>query len=217
MVHFSLTRAVSIVVMSILAAGGGYLGYRMLRSEIAAEIYRDRLASLARDYEGLREQYNEAVRQSAVTELVVEGSKLRVALRDRSGTIREVETPVDPSREVYVDYAVVDGRLLIRRVFDAKTPPEKAFVLDEALSDVNWNAPGAGTGKAVYRTLEEGRWVVSVTGNGALGLVRSPSDERPPLVSAPQIRTYEQELKASDEATSAIGWRDIWHQAVGRP
>jgi len=37
---------------------------------------------------------------------------------------REFPTACRPDREVYADYVVLDGRLWIRRVFDAATAPE---------------------------------------------------------------------------------------------
>jgi hypothetical protein len=213
---FSLGRFVSISLMSVLAAGAGYLGFRVLRSEIAAAVYRDRLASLAKDYEALRGRYNEAVKQSAVTELVVKEGRLSVEVRSREGVVRTIATPLDPSREVYVDYAVVGGRLLIRRVFDAKTPPEEGQVIDAALAGVDWNSPEASHGKAVYRTLGEGRWTISVSGNGALTLSKNDSAEPMSLVSAPPLRTYEEELAAMKAEVEAIGFRDVVRSVMGR-
>jgi hypothetical protein len=118
-----------------------------------------------------------------VTELVVEDGRLSVAIRDAGGAIRTIETPFDPSREIYVDFVVLDGRLWIRRVFDDRTPPEQGVLVDPALAEIDWSEERAAYGKATYRALGPGRWIVSVTGDGSLGLARSrddaPSELRP--------------------------------------
>ena len=212
----SLVQLASTLVMSALVAGGGYLGFRVLKGELTAEVYKGRLESLARDYEQLRATYNDAVRRTAVTELVVAGGALTVVVRTDSGVLREVATGLDPSQEVYVDYALVNGRLLIRRVFDAKTPPERGVVIDPDLAAVDWQAPGAAYGQTVYRRLEEGRWLVSVTGNGALALARAPDDRPSALAPAPTIKDFsvmEAELRSQ---LSSIGWRDVWQRLVDR-
>ena len=112
------------VSAALLVSGmAGVFGYRYLRADVEAEVYRDRLRALAEEYESLRGTYNEAVRRTAVTELLVHDGRLRVRVRSVAGVLREIETPFDPRQEVYVDYVVMDGRLWIRRVFDAWTPP----------------------------------------------------------------------------------------------
>lgn len=216
MPKLSLMQLASTVVMGAIVTGGGYLGFRVLKSELTADVYRGRLEVLARDYESLRATYNDAVRRTAVTELVVKGRELTVVVRTDQGVLREVKTGLDPTQEVYVDYALVHGRLLIRRVFDAKTPPERGVVVDPDLAAVDWQAPGAAYGQTVYRTLEEGRWLVSVTGNGALALARAPSDEPTALAPAPHIKDFaamEQELKAQ---LGSISWRDVWRRLIRR-
>jgi hypothetical protein len=106
-----------------------------------------------------------------------------VAIRDASGAVRTIETPFDPSREIYVDFVVLDGRLWIRRVFDDRTPPEQGVLIDPALAEIDWSEDEAAHGKATYRALGPGRWIVSVTGDGSLGLARSlrtrPASSRP--------------------------------------
>ncbi len=215
MVKFSLYKVVAFLFMALLTAGAGYLGYRVMKGEIAGAVYRDRLASLAKDYESLRGRYNDAVRRAAVTELVVKDGRLSVEVRSREGVMKSIPTALDPSREVYVDYAVVGGRLLIRRVFDARTPPEEAMVIDGALAAVDWESPEASHGKAVYRTLAEGRWTISVSGNGALALTRNDSEEPATLVSEPPLRSYDEEIAGVDARLDDIGWGDVWRKVAG--
>jgi hypothetical protein len=189
---------------------------------LAADVYRDRLARLAGEHEALRTSYNDAVRRSAVTELLVRDGSLSVLVRTpgpEGSALREIETPFDPSREIYVDFAVLDGRLWIRRVFDERTPPSLGVVIDPELAQIEWaGAPGSGVrvGKAVYRSLSEGRWVVSVTGQGSLGLERvGPASDAPgELIAAPTVQTFD-ELPEADRQAAEIGWSDIWRWLRG--
>lgn len=222
-----MTKAIKLcwlVVMAMVVAGvvgvGALAGYRVMRAEIAAAIYKDRLEALVVDYESLRGTYNAAVRKTAVTELVVEGGRLSIRVRTAAGVVREIPTPFDPTGEVYVDYVVLDGRLWIRRVFDANTAPSAAVVIDPDVNDPDWDAPNARYGKAVYRTLHEGRWVVTVTGDGSLGLARAGDvggagelgglELSPP----PAVLDFETIAAEADERVSEIVAADVWHRLI---
>jgi hypothetical protein len=192
-----------------------FLGYRVAKNQIAGEIYLDRLKALTGEYEALRSLYNEAVRRTAVTELVVEGGKLSVRVAGPEGTERVVETPYDPRREVYVDYVVVQGRLWIRRVFDEQTAPEKGVVITPPLEGVDWSDPRFAVGKAVYRSLGEGRWVVTVTGDGSLGLARAPEGDPVRLAPAPEVRDYDTLRKQLAKELDEIDAGDVLREVVG--
>ena len=139
-----------------------------------------------------------------MTELVVEDGKLAVAIRDAGGAIRTIETPFDPSREIYVDFVVLDGRLWIRRVFDDRTPPEQGVLIDPALAQIDWSEEQAAYGKATYRALAPGRWVVSVTGDGSLGLTRAARGRAPAeLAPPPPVRR----LRADRERARGLAAR----------
>ena len=178
--------------------------WRLLESDVEAGVYRARLEALAGDYETLRSRYNEAVQRTAVTELRVRDGVLSVVIRDATGEQHEIETPYDPASEIYVDFAILDGRLWIRRVFDAGTPPERGLLIDPELAHVDWDAQPDAHGKAAYRSLGEGRWVVSVTGDGSLGLARADGDEAPELSPPPPIREYEPLEQSVDARLRAI-------------
>ena len=139
------------------------LGYRLASRNVELDIYQDRLAGLSNEYESLRLMYNQAVRKTAVTELIVKDGRLSLAIRTIEGVNRLIDTPFDPAREIYCDYVLLDGRLCIRRVYDAHTPPHKGLVIDDKLEYVDWNDPAARYGNAVYRSLSEGRWIVTGT------------------------------------------------------
>ena len=195
-----MARGLGITALAALLTLTGLASYQLLRVGLAADVYRARLEQAVNDYESLRGQYNQAVRRTAVTELIVEDGRLAVAIRDAGGAIRTIETPFDPSREIYVDFVVLDGRLWIRRVFDDRTPPEQGVLVDPALAEIDWSAEEAAYGKATYRALTPGRWVVSVTGDGSLGLTRREGDARIELAPPPPVRTYEPIESALDDA-----------------
>lgn len=215
-VKTAVVRGAWLVVAGVLAASAGVMSYRFVRADVESQVYRERLSELVDDYERLQSRYNEAVRRSAVTELLVREGRLSVLVRTSEGVIREVETPYDPSGEVYVDYAVLDGRLWIRRVFDERTAPGKGLMIDPDLREVDWDAPGAGHGKAVYRRLGEGRWVVTVTGGGAVGLARVGDAEEVRLVGAPEVREYAEMEEEVARYARELTFGDVLRRLAGR-
>ncbi|MDQ7013088.1 MAG: hypothetical protein Q9O74_04240 [Planctomycetota bacterium] len=214
----TLTRTISTSTMLAVFAGAALLGYQYIRAGAAAEIYRTRLTELAGEYESLRTTYNEAIRKSAVTELAVENGTLAVLVVSDAGVIRRVETPYDPAGEIYVDYIVRDSRLWIRRVFDADTPPSQGVVIDPDLGPILWGE-GQGEarmGKAVYRQLGDGRWVVSVTGSGSLGLVRVSDTAAVDLIPTPTIAEYATVTVEADRDVESIGPGEVWGRLIHR-
>lgn len=195
------TRAAAVVLwtgVAILVFVTVGASYRLVRAQVELEVYRHRLGRLAADYDGLRERYNAAVRETVVTELVVEDGLLSVSLRSAEGELRRIETDFDPALEVYVDFVVRDGRLWIRRIFDERTPPGEGLVIDPALASLDWRAEDLAHGKAAYRALAEGRWAVTVTGDGSLGLARAGVPDAPLHAGPPAVARYapvEQEVR----------------------
>ena len=210
-----MTRILTAASLTLLSALAALFGYRVLESDVASAIYRQRLADLGAEHDALIAQYNEAVKKSAVTELVVKGGSLRVVVRTIDGTLKEIATPYDPSGEIYVDFAVVGGRLWVRRVFDAHTPPSAGVVVDPRVADLDWDAPGATFGKAVYRSLGEGRWVVTVSGDGSLALTRAEDGSPTDLNGPPKVREYAEFERTLDEELDRITLSDVWSRLVG--
>jgi len=208
MLNLVFNRFVTLTVLGLLLAGGLTVGYHSVRHQVAADVYRQRLVELAGQYEQLRDTYNDVVRRTAVTELLVEDGLVTVVVRSAEGVMREIPTTLDAEGEIYVDYVVVDGRLWIRRVFDDMTPPINGQVIDPAMASILWDDADVQVGKAVYRSLDEGRWVVTVTGNGSLGLERAPHEASelspPPLISSPE------EITDADARVKGIGAGDVW-------
>ena len=210
-----LLRLYTSAITVLLVVGGGLAGLATLRlahARLEAAVYRDRLEALSGDYEQLRERYASLVKETAVTELLVEDGKLAVAIRTAEGELVRIDTPYDPTEEIYVDYVVRSGRLWIRRVFDAATPPQKGTIVDASLAELDWaNDAELAHGKATYRALGDGRWIVTATGNGALGLARATDDGPTELAPPPVLREYP---PAPDEASDAL--RDLGAVEIAR-
>lgn len=203
-----------ITMLAVLAAlgGVGFGAFAWARGRVLSDLYRERLAGIAREYEALRSRYNEAVEKSAVTELVVEEGRIAVVVRGSDQVLRTLPTELDPKREVHVDFVVWDGRLFIRRLYDDQTAPKDGFLVDPKLSTLDWNNPALARGLSVYRgDLAEGRWVVTTSGNGALELTKV-TGASPELKSAPPVRDYAQIEKELDEKAKEVGTLEV----VGR-
>jgi hypothetical protein len=202
--------AISLVLLAVIAG----VAYRLALSKAEVDIYRDRLLGLSEEYESLRSRYNEAVAKTAVTELLVKDGRLSLVIRTIQGVERVIDTPFDPTHEIYCDYVVLDGRLWIRRVYDSHTPPRDGLVVDKDLQYVNWNDAGARYGKAVYRSLEEGRWVVTVTGDGSLALVKVNPKAEVTLSGPPPVRDYEQLKKQIDDSLAKVTPGDVLKRVI---
>ena len=211
-----MTRLLTTLALLAITALAGAFGYRFLRAEAAGEIYRERLHALAAEHAELAKRYNAAVRQTAVTELLVTETAVAIRVRNAEGKIAEIPTPYAPDSEIYVDYALKDGRLWIRRVFNDQTPPSQAVVVDPAIADLNW--PDDHTlrlGKAVYRGgLTPGVYTITVTGAGALALEKSdaPAD----LAAAPRIETFREIDPDLDRRIDDLTLADVWDRLFRR-
>lgn len=204
-----MTRVLLTVVLGALTLLATLAGYRFVRADVEAAVYRERLAALAGEYELLRSQFNDAVRRAAVTELLVKGDSLSVRVRTPAGALREIPTALDPTREVFIDYVVKDGRVLIRRLFDDRTPPERGLVVDPELIQVDWDDPALERGQTVYRRFSEGRWVVTVSGSGAMGLRRVGEVDDIELVAAPKVRDFEELDQQTRDELRALSAGDV--------
>ena len=188
---FAMTRRILAIATVVVLGGGVWIGLDLIRTRHQAERYREQLADLNDSFQQLRETYNQAVARTAVTELLVEDGRVCVVIRTAEGEVQRIATPFDPRAEIYVDYVILGNRLWIRRVFDDATPPIEAVVINPLLKDVDWQTEHARHGKAVYRRLSEGRWVITVTGDGSLGLAQADEGEPVELAPPPAIREYE--------------------------
>ncbi len=193
----------------------GFIGLRFAKADAANSVYKSRLRDLSGEYETLRAQYNTAVRQTAVTELLVKDRSVTVQVRTIEGTVETIPTSADADKEVYVDFALLDGRLWIRRVFDADTPPSQASVINPKLASIDWEQQNALVGQAVYRHLSEGRWVVNASGDGALALTKVPEDQIISLAPPPEIGSFDEIQSQVDERIDKVSWRDVFAAVLG--
>lgn len=164
--------------------------------------YRQEIQELQEAYGQLRKTYDRAIRRTAVTELNVEDGDITVVVRTAEGVLETYPTPYDPSDDIYVDYVIKDGRLWIRRVFDDRTSPEDGVRINPPDEEIDWEDEDT-IGKAVYRELDEGRWVVTITGDGSLGLV--PASEAPDSRLSPPPELEEFEPLDPEEPSSNTG------------
>lgn len=205
---------IGLLGMALAAAAG----YQWARAQVAQDIYRDRLVVLQDDYLALAERYNQAITPRPVTELLVEDGIVCVLVRQGNGELARIQTPFNAwEDELFVDYALVDGRLLIRRVFDEHTAArsDQTVVVDSDLLEVDWTDPTIPYGKAIYRSkMTDGRWVVSVTGDGSLGLKRVGDDEPVVLETQPKVQAFDPIEETADRDIQTIGIGDVWKHLV---
>ncbi len=193
----------------------GMVGLRFAKADAANSVYKSRLQDLSSEYESLRTQYNTAVRQTAVTELVVRDRTVTVQVRTIEGTVETIQTDANADKEIYVDFALIEGRLWIRRVFDADTPPARATLINPKLAKVDWNKDNALVGQAVYRQLGEGRWVVNTSGDGALALTKVPEDQIVNLSPPPEIGSFDEIQSEVNDQIDKVSWRDVVAAVLG--
>jgi hypothetical protein len=210
-----LGRVIPACALVAVSGVAGLFGLELMRARAEREIYRDRLADLTETYDDLANRYNTAVRRTAMTELLVEGGSLTVVVQSAGGRIADITTPYDPASEIYVDYAIIGGRVWIRRIFDEHTAPSDAMVIDPALASIDWDDTDAEVGKAIYRSLDEGRWIVTVAGNGGLGLRKAEPGEEIALGPAPAISDFGEIEAEAARKSDEIDWRDLLARVLG--
>jgi putative NADH-flavin reductase len=81
--------------------------------------------------------------------------------------------------------------------------------------EVDWNDPQISVGKAVYRELTDGRWVVSVTGDGSLGLALADDEESLDLPPMPDVKEYEAIAQETQRLAEAISVGDVFDWVFG--
>lgn len=203
-----ISRLSSLIVLAMLLIVS-ITGYHVVKKQLTVDVYRRRLVALDQAYAALRTQYNQAVTRSAVTELLVHPASVQVVIRTPEGVLDTIRTPFDPNTEIYVDYALLDGRLWMRRVFDANTSPNAGVVINSALVNIDWEAARATYGKAAYRKLSPGRWAVTVTGDGSLGLAKIGPGDPIDLVASPPVQEYQPIETAVQAELETISWSEV--------
>ncbi|MEM9250795.1 MAG: hypothetical protein AAGB29_00465 [Planctomycetota bacterium] len=184
----------------LIVAAGGVAGYQAYHQHSTVAGLRDALDASRAAFDDLATDYNQAVRQTAVTELIVVDDTLTVVVKTAFGDVEAITTPYDPRREIYVDYVVLDGRVWVRRVFDDLTAPGDGLVIESRYGAIDWDTHAdADYGKAIYRKLTQGRWAITVTGNGAMGLEKIADDAEIELVEPPAVVQRYHAIERSSE------------------
>ena len=210
----STARGTRSVVVLAFFAGVSYLGYQLARSHVAARVYEQRLVETTEERNAIAQQYNKAITLTAVTELEVGEEDVCVNIRTADGGIERHEVDVDPANDIYVDYVVKNGRLLIRRVFDSTRAPDDAGAIDSDLLTLDWNDPSVSHGQAIYRKLTPGRWIVAASGSGALTLAKVESEVEVELTAAPEISAFEP-VENTTRRVEAIGPTEVFGSFFG--
>ena len=197
-------RILTAVVLLGAVGGVAVVGYRLARTRVASDVYRQRLAEVTQQHDQLIQTYNKAVARTAVTELVVEDGKLSVAIVTADGQQRVIPTGLNPASEIFVDYAVIDGRLPV--------------IIDPLIEEVDWSDPNNRHGLAIYRSYghENGRWIVTVTGGGSLGLEKVDRDRKVALSPPPTIEDYEQIERQAREQADQVSPLDVAREVFSR-
>jgi hypothetical protein len=213
-----MIKRIGIIMNLALAAVALLLGYHFMRSNIAADLYRDRLREAVKENEALRQTFNEAVKKTIVTELIVnDDDSVCVVFVSADNTERVVPTPFKKGAEVFVDFIVRDGKLFLRRVFDENTKPREALYIDPDMQTVDWKSNGGPRGAATYAQLNQnGRWNVSVAGNGALELKKA--DDKAPRqgpVAMPPVKEFSVIEKELNTKVDDIGPGDVVRTLFG--
>jgi hypothetical protein len=198
--------------------------WRQSRGNIVAGIYRQRLEEVSARYQELRGQYNEAVRKTAVTELVVSGGQVSVVVRTAAGIVETIPTHLDAAQEVHVEYLVLDGKLWIRRVYTLSDPDSagqaaaSVAMINPSLASPPWSTDPNLKGLSIFRKdLTAGRWVVTTTGNAALDLRKLPEGQCSQLASPPPVRDFPaMEAQIRDEV-ARLGVIDIARNILAEP
>lgn len=200
----------------ILLVGLIISGYHIALFKMEADILRNRVVELHKNHTELISRYNEAVKKTAITELLVEDENLWVIIRTVDGTVEKIKTPFNPSskQEIFCDYLVLDNRIWIRRVFDDQTSPSEGFFIENKFENINWEDPNMPVGKAIYRPLTPGRWKVTVTGGGSLGLERIDDNVEIHLASPPVVRDYSQIEEDMQAELKEVNVFDVLKYAV---
>ena len=213
-----MRRIGQVVFVGVLALAV-LLGYNFVRSNIAADFYRDRLREEVKKHEALRQTFNEVVRKTVVTELVVnDDDSVCVVFIDGNNQEKVVPTKFKKGAVVYVDFMVNDGKLFLRRLFDHKTAPADGLVIDPLAQTVNEDeSEREEFGSAPYARLnQKGRWVVNATQNGALELKKADdSAPRRPIVRDLPVRDYKEIEKEINTQVDEIGPKDVWQSLIG--
>lgn len=235
----------------VLLATASLVSFQWAKSSVAKDIYRERLTGLETDlktlsadynrltdkynhltsrFNDLADQYNEAITPRPVTELWVEEGIVCLVVRKGDGEIVRIPTGFnvrEKEKRVYVDYLVVDQRVMIFVAFEfnqkpgeVPVPMDKVVYIDPDLLEIEKNLKQRPLGKGIsVAGKPDGRYVVTATTNGSLDLTRIDPDADVELEKTPKIKHFDpvtrrveirEQYKEIQEDVSSIGVGDVW-------
>ncbi len=168
----------------VLVVGGFFAVVGLWRFEgWQRDYWKSRSAGVTSQLREARAENALLLARTAVTLLEVTPDRVSLILARADGTVESLATPFAPDREIFVDYVVHQGRVLIRRVYDDRTAPGEGVVLNPLLVWVDWETLDvASFGTVIYRRLSPGMWAVSLSGAGALTLAPATARDLPELL-----------------------------------
>lgn len=208
-IHRTLQLLLLAALLAAIGALAGSLAWQWGKAAVMRDAYRARLSDLEARHNALVADYNQAVARTAVCEVRQAGGKLSVVVRTCDGRTEEFPLAFDPTREIHFDFVCLDGRLLMRRVYDDQTAPQNGVLIQSSLAQVDWSGHGDDHGLVLYRPVPEGRYALKVSGNGALTLEQLDAAEINRLEHAPLLRRYEQ-VAPMHEADRQPSAGEIW-------
>ncbi len=208
-------RTLQLLILAAVLAVLGALAWQWAKASITRDAYRARLGELEATHNQLVHDYNLAIQRTAVCEVRQEAGKLTILVRTADGQTEGIPVPFDPTHEIYFDFICLNGRLLMRRVYDDQTKPKDGTPIQSKLAKVDWSNHEDDRGLVLYRPLpEEGRYALKVSGNGALTLEKMSAQEISHLEHAPKLRRFEAATpmkNAGQEPGAGEVFRALWH------
>ena len=84
-------------------------------------------------------------------------------------------------------------------------------VIDSRLLDIDWDDPAVKHGQAIYRQLTDGRWIVTVSGDGSLALTQVDESVEVELLPAPEVSDFDPVEEARREV-KRIGPAEVFRR-----
>ncbi len=212
------TQVSMVIAIGALAVAATTALFQLTKNQIAADIWRDRTRQLVDENQQLADRYNRAVRYSAVTELLVSEDSIEVVLRTPEGVLKTIPTDFDPSNEIHIDLILRNGRAWFRQVLEEPRRDGKGpLFIDPRLTEIDWTDPEVLQGQRVYHGgLTPGRWVVSVSGHGAMRLTRvDDEDASYELVHAPEVHDFAEIERDASNKLNEVSHRDVLSRIFG--
>lgn len=209
-----VVTSVAVVCFLLMLTGVTMVGLRFAKAAVAGDVYLKRLQQLEQDYGTLQERYNSAVRAAALTELRVNETSAQLWVRGSDGAVHHFQTPYKAGDVVNFEYVVWHGRVLIYGVYDRNTSPNDGTRIDPEQRLIDWSDASEPYTLAIGRKLTPGRWVVRMSGNGALTLAQADEQELVELEAPPSLERYDPIEREIEDATREVGLGEVFRRLL---